>query len=166
MAMDKEPGRRDVQLFGDIFADLDQVLTALPALAGLGRVPVFDAGEMVRQGLTASADARGAHTGGFNLIGQPFDFGFDSRLVDQRGFGEQVPLMGRQGFACLAETQALVVGEFEGEGLDLELGGVEGRLATGERLLGERQLSAQLLECRWPLDRGQPGRPRRGNQRC
>ena len=48
MPVDEEPGRLDVQLFGDIFADLDQVLTALPALAGLGLVPVFDAGEMVR----------------------------------------------------------------------------------------------------------------------
>jgi hypothetical protein len=46
--VDEAPGRLDVQWFGDSFADLDQVLTAPPALAGLGRVPVCDAGEMVR----------------------------------------------------------------------------------------------------------------------
>lgn len=48
MPVDKEPGRLDVQLFSDVFADLDQVLTALSALAGFGLVPVFDTREMVR----------------------------------------------------------------------------------------------------------------------
>jgi hypothetical protein len=47
MPMNEEPGRFDVQLFSDVLADLDQVLTALPALAGRRFVPVFDTGEMV-----------------------------------------------------------------------------------------------------------------------
>lgn len=47
-AVDKEPGRLDVQWFSDVFANLDQGLTTLPALTGFGRVPVFDTGEMVR----------------------------------------------------------------------------------------------------------------------
>lgn len=45
MPVNEEPGRLDVQLFRDVLADLDQVLTALPALAGLRFVPVFDTGE-------------------------------------------------------------------------------------------------------------------------
>jgi hypothetical protein len=47
MPVDKAPGRLDVQLFSDVFADLDQILTALPALAGRRCVPMFDTGEMV-----------------------------------------------------------------------------------------------------------------------
>ncbi len=48
MAMDKEFGRLDVQLFGDVFADLDQVLAALAASARFGFVTVLDAGQMIR----------------------------------------------------------------------------------------------------------------------
>jgi hypothetical protein len=70
------------------------------------------------------------------LVGQPFDFGLDRRLVDQRGLGEEVALTMTQGLALRAEPQPLVVGQFEGQELDFALGGVERRLATGERLLG------------------------------
>jgi hypothetical protein len=47
MAVDKAPGRLGIQLLSDVFAALDQVRTALPALAGFRFVPVLDAREMV-----------------------------------------------------------------------------------------------------------------------
>lgn len=50
-----------------------------------------------------------------------------------------------QGLALRAEPQPLVVGQFEGQELDFALGGVERRLATGERLLGSGQFSAELF---------------------
>ncbi len=51
--MDKEFGRLDVQLFGDVFADLDQVLAALISSTGFGFVAVLDAGvnDPVRAGV-------------------------------------------------------------------------------------------------------------------
>ncbi len=53
MTMDKEFGRLDVQLFGDVFVDLDQVLAALISSTGFGFVAVLDAGvnDPVRAGV-------------------------------------------------------------------------------------------------------------------
>ena len=65
-------------------------------------------------------------------------------MVDQHGFGEQVALTLGQGFAFLAKPEPFVVGQFEGQGLDFDLGGVERRLAAGERLLGQSQFGAEL----------------------
>jgi hypothetical protein len=51
---------------------------------------------------------------------------------------EQVALAGGgQHLALLAEADALVVGQFEGEGLDFEFGGVQGRVAQREGLVAE-----------------------------
>lgn len=79
------------------------------------------------------------------LEGQPVDFGLDSRLVDQHGLGEQIALILGQDFALLAKPQAFMVDQFEGQALYFELGGVERRLATGKRLLGQGQFSAELF---------------------
>lgn len=73
-------------------------------------------------------------------MGQPFDFGLDSRLVDQRGLGEKVALTMAQGLALRAEPQAFMVGQFEGQELDFELGGVE-------LLLRQGQFSTELFHC-------------------
>ena len=47
----EELGRRNVKLLANVFADLDQLAAALAAAAGLGFVAVFDARQMLRQGL-------------------------------------------------------------------------------------------------------------------
>jgi hypothetical protein len=46
--MDEELGGFDIQLFADVFTDLDQLTAALAAGAGFRFVPVFDAGQMIR----------------------------------------------------------------------------------------------------------------------
>jgi hypothetical protein len=46
VTVDKELGGLDIELFSDVFADLDQVLAALTALAGLRLVTVFNARQM------------------------------------------------------------------------------------------------------------------------
>ena len=60
VAMHEEAGGFDVQLFADVFANLDEVLAALPAGAGFRFVTVFDAGQMIRQHLTTGTGSRGA----------------------------------------------------------------------------------------------------------
>ena len=46
--MHKELGRFHIQLFGDVFADFDQVITALSTLAGLGFMTVLNARQVRR----------------------------------------------------------------------------------------------------------------------
>ena len=46
VAMDKELGGLDIELLGDVFANFDQVLAALTALAGLRFVAVFNTRQM------------------------------------------------------------------------------------------------------------------------
>ena len=48
MAVDEKLGRLDVQLFADVFADFDQVFTALAAMTRFRLVAVFDARQMIR----------------------------------------------------------------------------------------------------------------------
>ena len=50
--MDKETGRLDVELFADVLADLDQIITALPASTRFRLMAVLDARQMFWQGLT------------------------------------------------------------------------------------------------------------------
>ena len=59
--MNEEAGRLDVELFADVFTDLDQTLAALAAGARFRFVTVFDAWQVVRQGL---ATGTGRGTGG------------------------------------------------------------------------------------------------------
>ena len=46
VTVDKELGGLDIELFSDVFADLDQVLAALTTVAGLRLVAVFNARQM------------------------------------------------------------------------------------------------------------------------
>lgn len=73
-------------------------------------MPDFDAFQVFGQGLTTGADARGADLGG-----RGFQLDFDGGQVLIGIVVEQVALFGGEGFVPDAETQALVVGEFEGE---------------------------------------------------
>ena len=120
--MNEEPGRFDVQLLGNIFTDLDEIVATLAALAGVGLVPVFDTRQMVRQGLTTGA---GSGWTGTQRLGQLRQFRLDGGLVDLGGFVEQVRLAPCQSLALLAEAQTLMVRQLQSESLDLELGGVE-----------------------------------------
>lgn len=59
----------------------------------------------------------------------------DGGPVGQERLLEQLALPGGgQRLAFLAEAHALVVGELEGQGLDFQLGGLEGLLVLGEGL--------------------------------
>ena len=88
MTVDKELGGLDIELFGDVFADLDQVLAALTTLTGLRFVAVFNTRQMGWQGLTTGAGTFGLGNGGTGL----FDFGHKRRDVFVAGFLEQIPL--------------------------------------------------------------------------
>lgn len=55
--MHEETCRLDIELFGNIFADLDQILAALAAGARSRFMPVFDSRQMLRQGLAAAGFA-------------------------------------------------------------------------------------------------------------
>ena len=48
MAVDKELGRIDIQLFADVLADFDQILAAMTAGAGCRLMAVFDTRQVVR----------------------------------------------------------------------------------------------------------------------
>jgi hypothetical protein len=58
VAVNKEPGGFDVELFADVFTDLDQVLAALPAGTGFRFVAVLDARQVLGQGLATGAFTR------------------------------------------------------------------------------------------------------------
>jgi hypothetical protein len=51
MAVDEELGWFNVQLFGDVFANLDQFAATLPTGARFRFVPVFDTRQVIRQRL-------------------------------------------------------------------------------------------------------------------
>ena len=85
-------------------------------------------------GLTAGALAFGAR--GFEDLGLLFEclfeFGLDGGEVAVYALLEQVALYGAHGFAFVAEADAVVMGEFEGQRLDFELGGFEGGVALAD----------------------------------
>ena len=88
--VDKEFGGFDIELLGDVFADFDQVLATLTALAGLRLVAVFNTRQMRWQGLTASAGALGNVSAG--LVAGLLDFCFKRGDVFVVSFFEQIPL--------------------------------------------------------------------------
>ena len=92
VTVDKELGGLDIELFSDVFADLDQVLAALTTLAGLRFVAVFNARQMRWQGLATRAGALGFGNGGTGLVAGLLDFCFKRRDVFVAGFLEQIPL--------------------------------------------------------------------------
>ena len=134
MAVDGEFGGFDIQLLGDVLADLDQVgAAAADALAGFGFVDMDDARQVGRQRLPPGFDARLARGGRLGLPREPLHLLLDGGLVGNDGLVEQVALPGGgQCLALLAEADALVVGQFEGEGLDFKFGGLQGRLGLAQ----------------------------------
>jgi hypothetical protein len=91
--MHEEPGGLDVELFADVFADLHQILATLAAGAGFRFVSVFDARQMLGQGLAAGAGAlRAGLRFRDGLFGFGFGFGFAGGDVGFQGFLEQVAL--------------------------------------------------------------------------
>ena len=84
VAVHEEFGGFDIELFGDVFADFDQIATALFALAGLRLMAVFDAWQVIRQRL--APDARTLLR---NRQRQLLDFRFDRRNIGLPVFFEQ-----------------------------------------------------------------------------
>jgi hypothetical protein len=87
--MNEEAGRFDIQLFGNVFTDRDEIAATLTALTGLGFVAVINPRQMIRQGLTTGACSGRARTGGGQL-GQLFQLRLHGGLIDLGGFVEQV----------------------------------------------------------------------------
>ncbi len=124
VAVDKEFGRLDIQLFGDVFADFDQAVAAVAAGAGRRLMAVFDARQVVRQGL-----ASGAGAFGFGVCAAGLElphFRFDGGKVGVQGFLEHVALQRRQGFAFDAKADAPDKGELVCQGFDFEVFGADG----------------------------------------
>jgi len=125
MTVDKELGGFDIQLFSDVFANFDQVLAALTALAGFWFVAVFNARQMRWQGLAARARALGLGNGGTGLLAGLLDFGHKRSDVFVAGFLEQIPLHAGQRFALYAIANPAQMGQFQNEGLDFEVFGLK-----------------------------------------
>jgi hypothetical protein len=64
--MDCELGGFDIQLFGDVFPDLDQILAALTTRTGSQVMKMVDARQMVREWLTPRP---GSGLSGLSLFG-------------------------------------------------------------------------------------------------
>ena len=77
--------------------------------------------------------------------------------------------LGGQHLAFLAEADAFMVCQFEGEGLDFEFGGVQGRLVENDGLPGRVQFGKQPVEFARgqsrPARQGWLGGRRKGSQR-
>ena len=129
--MDEEASRLDIQLLTDVFADLDQVLAALPAGAGLRFVPMFDTRQVLRKGLASGALPLGSVLR-FQCLGLPLGLGFEGRQVGIPGFLKQFPLLRREGLVLVAKANAPVVCKLQCQGLDLEVRRLEGgRVLSG-----------------------------------
>lgn len=57
--MHEETGGLDIQLFADVFTNLDEILAALAAGAGCWFMAVFDAWQMVGQWLATCSSPQG-----------------------------------------------------------------------------------------------------------
>lgn len=122
MPVDKEPGRFNVQLLGNVITDFSQVAAALPAGAAAWFVAVFNTLQMARQRLATSTGAFGfGHRGAGLWVGQLFDLSLDGRQVGVPGFFEHVPLQRRQGLALGAEADALVIRQLMRQRFNLEI---------------------------------------------
>ena len=124
---------------------------------------MLDPWQMRRQGLAASPDAPLPGRLRPGLGEELLQLRLDRGLVGGDRFLEQFALSGGgEGLAGLAEAQAFVVGQFEGEGLDLEVGGVQGRFMAGNRLAGFRQFGVAPGECFQRRRRGPDQGKKRG----
>lgn len=95
VAADEELGRFDIQLFGDILANLDQSLPNWPQVQDSGFVPVFDARQVIRQGLPTDTRAFGfCGCPAGSVVFKLLDFRFDCGKVGIKIFLEHIPLQG------------------------------------------------------------------------
>jgi transposase InsO family protein len=67
MAMHEETRRLNVELFADIFTDLDQITTTLTAGAGIQIVTMFNPGQFRRQSIAAGAFVWAWCAGGWRI---------------------------------------------------------------------------------------------------
>ena len=120
--MDEEACRLDIQLFADVFADLDQILTALTAGTGFRLMKMVDTRQVRGQRLTTGTGTRWARNGGLCLfclaLGQ---LRFGGRHVAGHRFLEQVTMFGAEGFATGAKAHPAQVSQLQNEGLNLEV---------------------------------------------
>ena len=134
VAMHEKARRLHVELLADVLADLDQVAPALGTGARGRFVAVLDARQLRRQGLAPGglgpAWCRGL------LLGQ---LRGDGRPVLAAGLLEEVALLRGERLALHAKAQALVVGQLQGELLDLQLPPLELGLQGLEARLGPRR---------------------------
>ena len=136
VTMDEESGRFDIELFADVFTDLDQIAAALAAGAGFRFVMVLDARQMIGQRLAAGTRTRWRRRRGVGRGAASACFLASSASaaanVAGQGFLEQVALFTAEGFAPGAKAHPAQVGQFEDEGLDLGLGGVKVGVAASD----------------------------------
>jgi hypothetical protein len=127
MTVHKKLGRLDIQLFGNILADLDQVSAALTTGAGFRFVAVLDARQMSRKRLASRTQAFGFDDSRAGLvIGELFDFGFESGQIGVPGFLEHITLQRRQSFAFDTVADSLDMRQLQGQGLDFQVFGPDG----------------------------------------
>lgn len=117
MAVDEETGRLNVELFADVFADLDEITTTGTAGAGLWLVAMFNARQFWWQGIAPGTFVRTRRSGRLLCL---FQFGDDGGTIFVAGLDKQIPLFARQGFAFAAKADPSMVRQFEGELLDLQ----------------------------------------------
>jgi hypothetical protein len=146
--MNEEARRLDVELFADVFADLDEFAATGAARAGFGFVPMFDARQFGRQRIATTALVRARHFGRVLLF---FQLNDDGRTILVAGLEKEIALLSSQRFALTAEANALEVSQFEGELLDLQIApfefGVEGdklRLQSVDFCLNQGWISGFL----------------------
>ena len=145
--MDEESRWLDIQLFADVLTNLDQLAATLPAGAGFRFVTVFDARQMIRQGLPASTRTRWALRlrFGIRLCLIPDQFGLGRRQIAGQRVLEQVTLFAREGFAPGTKAHPAQMGQFQRESLNLGLGGVKFGIAAGDLLAQPNGFGGFLL---------------------
>ncbi len=110
---------------------------------------VLDTRQVVGQGLTAGAGTGRLGIGRFagriggGLLRQP---GFSGRDVAGEGFLEQVASRGGQGFTFDTKSHSPQVGQFEDEGLNLGLGGMQFGIAASELPSGFGGVLLRLID--------------------
>jgi hypothetical protein len=131
VAVHEEARRLDIELFADVFADLDQIMTALAAGTRIRLMAVFNPRQVIRQRLTTGAGAGLAWRQRFGCHQRraPGQFRLGRRQIAGQGFLEQVPLLGRQGFVAHPKAHPAQVRQFQGESLNLGLGATQFRFA-------------------------------------
>ena len=92
VTMDEETRRFDVELFADVFSDLDQIAPALATGARFRFVAMLNARQLWRQGIATAAFVRARCIGGFLLLLQ---FGDDGGAIFVAGLDKQIALFGR-----------------------------------------------------------------------